>query len=329
MPSVTQSPAFSSSKKRRRDDNDGGEVQNPFSALGSNNDRLFFSSSSSPSTPNSYLDLGSNHNPPVFNLPRKVIPLPASKRFRALDPDHEGHDRQQGDHQDDDGRLTSPSGQQHHFPHAHPDYSTTPPISPEIQPYHHHQQVRGSNPSTTIKPSAALLDPCHICHRKPTKKSDLDSFADCMGCGQRTCFVCIRQCQGWLASGGGGSSDHPAGEAWRPVSSTITAAAAEEQQQEDISTSFTMEDVDDDMDHHQHHDEAHSADRRPLKSYHLQNKVGGGHGNGVHSGGVRGGPEEGWSGRGHRDVVCSRCCIEKGSEGDVVCLGCLAGLEGA
>ena len=39
-------------------------------------------------------------------------------------------------------------------------------------------------------------------------------------------------------------------------------------------------------------------------------------------------PDEGWSGRGHREVICSGCCVERGSEGDVVCLGCLAGMEG-
>jgi hypothetical protein len=28
-------------------------------------------------------------------------------------------------------------------------------------------------------------------------------------------------------------------------------------------------------------------------------------------------------------MVCSRCCIERGAEGDIVCLGCLPRLEGA
>jgi hypothetical protein len=26
---------------------------------------------------------------------------------------------------------------------------------------------------------------------------------------------------------------------------------------------------------------------------------------------------------GHRRMVCSRCCVEKGTEGEVCCLGCL------
>ncbi|KAF3768935.1 hypothetical protein M406DRAFT_344868 [Cryphonectria parasitica EP155] len=46
------------------------------------------------------------------------------------------------------------------------------------------------------------LSPCHICHRRPTKKTELDSFADCEGCGERTCYVCIRECLGWRAHEG-------------------------------------------------------------------------------------------------------------------------------
>ncbi|TLD26383.1 hypothetical protein PspLS_04818 [Pyricularia sp. CBS 133598] len=45
--------------------------------------------------------------------------------------------------------------------------------------------------------TTSTLAPCHICQRRPTKKSDLDSFADCEGCGMRTCYVCIRECLGW------------------------------------------------------------------------------------------------------------------------------------
>jgi hypothetical protein len=32
---------------------------------------------------------------------------------------------------------------------------------------------------------------------------------------------------------------------------------------------------------------------------------------------------------GHRGRICSRCCVEKGAEGDVWCLGCLRSQEGA
>ncbi|KAI0140915.1 hypothetical protein F4776DRAFT_538586 [Hypoxylon sp. NC0597] len=253
MPSITpfERPTLSPSKKRRRDD-DHGEVQVPlygssksFGSFGSfpansdacsratqhnnlisvinNNERLVFPSSGRGAAS-------------LLNMPRKVIPLPANKRFRLVSED------------DDD--LHS-HNQQSHLSHAHPEYST-PPASPQRM-----------NTKTTNPP--ALLSPCHICHRKPTKKSDLDSFADCMGCGQRACFVCIRACPGWL-----------------PTSD-----------EEDLSASFTMQDVDDAQEPSQ-----------------KQGKGGG------------------WIGRGHREMVCSRCCVERGPEGDVVCLGCLAGMEG-
>lgn len=39
---------------------------------------------------------------------------------------------------------------------------------------------------------------------------------------------------------------------------------------------------------------------------------------------------DGWpnSGGGHRQRVCSRCCVERGEDGEVVCLGCLPFVEG-
>ncbi|RYP54992.1 hypothetical protein DL768_000308 [Monosporascus sp. mg162] len=307
MPSVTHSPAFPPSKKRRRDDH--GEVQMPLygslkqlqtckpanrvfcasspqyhesqdllSAI-NNNERLIFSTHHHRDPSN-----------PVSNIPRKVVPLPMSKRLRPL-ADHE----KQARHHDDG--VTSPGSdcQHHHqrqtyFSHAHPEYST-PPISPQIEPH----QARPN----MVKSNSAKLDPCHICHRKPTKKSDLDSFADCMGCGQRTCFVCIRQCQGWL--GASTEETHPSR---RPGSSA---------EEHDVSASFTMHDVDD-----MNYQESSVAD--PQRADHIQSK-----GDGDGDGGVA----EGWNGRGHREVICSRCCVERGSEGDVVCLGCLAGMEGA
>ncbi|KAF7868469.1 hypothetical protein EAF04_005000 [Stromatinia cepivora] len=42
-------------------------------------------------------------------------------------------------------------------------------------------------------------------------------------------------------------------------------------------------------------------------------------------GGMDEGKDEGWGGKGmqHRGMVCSRCCVERGTEGEVLCLGCL------
>ncbi|KAF3387400.1 hypothetical protein F1880_001436 [Penicillium rolfsii] len=65
---------------------------------------------------------------------------------------------------------------------AHDPYS--PPVSPKtIVPL-------ASYPSTS--PSA--LRPCHICHRRPTTRQVLDAYADCDLCGERACFICLRQC---------------------------------------------------------------------------------------------------------------------------------------
>ncbi|KAI1397414.1 hypothetical protein F4819DRAFT_85967 [Hypoxylon fuscum] len=264
MPSVTpfQPPPLSASKKRRRDDDDG-DVQVPLYGSPklstwsrSTNNSDVGSRTSTPYDENLLAAIHNNERlifPSSLNMPPKVIPLPVSKRFRLFS-ENEGH-------------LHSHPSQQSHLSHAHPEYST-PPASPQ-HPRTNTAKLSNSNPS-------ALLNPCHICHRKPTKKSDLDSFADCAGCGQRACFVCIRACQGWLSP----SSDS---------------------QKENLAPSFTMQDIDDCT-----HDQGQSEKHRK-----------------------GGGPDEGWTGRGHREMICSRCCVERGSEGDVVCLGCLGGMEGA
>ncbi|KAI1455660.1 hypothetical protein F4805DRAFT_262031 [Annulohypoxylon moriforme] len=272
MPSITpvELPTFSTSKKRRRDDN-RDDIQMPLygspksflrslpanSGIRSrtiqhnestnllstidNNERLLLPSSG-------------RGTPAMLNMPRKVIPLPVSKRFRLVSDDDNEHLHSHG------SQPTHYPSQQSHHSHAHPEYST-PPTSPQ----------QHSRLGTQTRPNPpSLLNPCHICHRKPTKKSDLDSFADCMGCGQRACFVCIRACQGWLPSS---------------------------EEEENLSASFTMQDVDDDSSY------GNESDNKDSKG-------------------------GGWNGRGHREMICSRCCVERGLEGDVVCLGCLAGMEG-
>lgn len=117
-------------------------------------------------------------------------------------------------------------------------------------------------------PPTPKLNRCHICSRKPTKKSDLDSFADCEACGQRTCFVCIRQCLGW-----------------------------QEPRKDD-----------DDGDRHHKMDEDDDNDKFTSPPVVLQ--------------------LVGQQGVAHKQVVCSGCCVERGVDGEVVCLGCLPYAEG-
>lgn len=145
--------------------------------------------------------------------------------------------------------------------------------------------------TTTTRPTAVSLTPCYICHRRPTKRSDLDSFAACQGCGERACYVCIRGCQGWNADDA------------REVLS----------EQEVLSRSFHMDDADDEVpaDGGHQHSSGHGARDRPPEA------------------GAAHRSRNGWDAGAHRAVVCSRCCIERGAEGDVVCLGCLSGMEGA
>ncbi|KAI1096166.1 hypothetical protein F5B19DRAFT_223312 [Rostrohypoxylon terebratum] len=275
MPSITpfELPTFSTSKKRRRDDNNNnnnnemqvslyGSPKSFLRSLSANPDIRSRTTQHNEST-NLLSTIDNNERlilppsgrgaPAMLNMPRKVIPLPSSKRPRLVNESSE-HLHSHND------LPTHHMSQQSHHSHAHPEYST-PPTSPQQSRVGAH--IRSNPP--------ALLKPCHICHRKPTKKSDLDSFADCMGCGQRACFICIRACQGWLP---------PSDE------------------EEDLSASFTMRDADDDI----------IYDNEPDPK------------------GSKGG---GWNGRGHRSMICSRCCVERGPEGDVVCLGCLAGMEGA
>lgn len=66
----------------------------------------------------------------------------------------------------------------------------SPPVSPKTL-------VPVSYPATS--PSA--LRPCHVCHRRPTTRQVLDAYADCDLCGERACFICLRQCDSIACSG--------------------------------------------------------------------------------------------------------------------------------
>ncbi|KAK1973128.1 hypothetical protein LY78DRAFT_650106 [Colletotrichum sublineola] len=251
------------------------QQQNFFSRFpGSSNDRMIFQYGFPDSTNTTTEDSHQNLDP----VSRKIAPLPVPKRQRMFD--EEGADLDRTDGED---LSTHPSSQRQRR------NSKSPPASQHNSPTRQDQTgAAGNRPKT---PSS--LSPCHICHRRPTKKSDLDSFADCQGCGQRSCFVCIRECHGWRKDG-------------RPSTSGGSDLAHAEQQPErgntDLSRSCQMDDVDDDR-QRQSREGGESKQNGQSTS------------------------EDGWTGGGHRQMVCSRCCIEKGAEGDVVCLGCLSRME--
>ncbi|KAI0113956.1 hypothetical protein GGR51DRAFT_472635 [Nemania sp. FL0031] len=269
MPSATQ-PGYSmvspSTKKRRRESD--GEVQKQFNTTFEASQNLLSAIN------NERLVIPSNRgSASLFSVPRKAIPVSLSKKLRLVEDSHEPNNNYHHHH-------THPStlsqAHQSHFSHAHPELASAPPRT-----------------NTSI-----LLSPCHICHRKPTKKSDLDSFADCTGCSERTCFICLRECQGWPPVHDNGSSNQATSEV-----------------EGDLSASFTMQDADDEEaspNHNHNHTDKTASTQRPEQK---QKKGEGGEG--------------GWNASGHRGVICSRCCVEQGSEGDVVCLGCLAGMKGS
>lgn len=123
-----------------------------------------------------------------------------------------------------------------------------------------------------VVPRAKIdLSPCHVCYRKPTDKSQLDSYAYCEGCGERTCFVCMRVCDG-------------AGHTAVGIGVGDGAFSFEFQRAEEVD--------------------------------------------GQGGGGEGGKPWQRDRIEGHRGRICSRCCVERGAEGDVCCLGCLRTEEG-
>jgi hypothetical protein len=62
------------------------------------------------------------------------------------------------------------------------DDPTNPKTSPDI------------SPKTVAPLPPPLLRPCHICHRRPTTRVMLDAYADCELCGERACYICLREC---------------------------------------------------------------------------------------------------------------------------------------
>ncbi|PLB48574.1 hypothetical protein P170DRAFT_411517 [Aspergillus steynii IBT 23096] len=55
--------------------------------------------------------------------------------------------------------------------------------------------LAGSNPcQQSLRTPASFLRPCHICYRRPTTRELIEAYADCSICGQRSCYICLRQC---------------------------------------------------------------------------------------------------------------------------------------
>ncbi|KAL1884267.1 hypothetical protein VTK73DRAFT_3251 [Phialemonium thermophilum] len=267
MPSVTQDqPLLHSPKKRRRDED---VVVNSSGQLSLSTCHTEYPYYSTPlgltRLPDDYYH--TNHVPA-----RKIIPWPNPKRVRVI--------------QDDDRprfRAFSPTSPLRQ--------SKSPSINADVVPRGglHETDINGRLAPARTGSSQLLLTRCHICHRKPAKRIDIDSFADCQGCGQRTCFVCLRQCLGW-----------------GPYQMEDTLQLPPNT---NMSNSFIMK-------------YAAGSTSGQNNSATLNNE------SEQHTDDGNGSEADRWVKEGHHQVVCSRCCVEKGPDGDIVCLGCLPFVEG-
>ena len=152
---------------------------------------------------------------------------------------------------------------------------------------------------TSAKPRIDL-SPCHICHRKPTVRSELDAFADCEGCGRRTCYICIRECLGStpMRDVGINAEDLTGDLDGLPFS---------------FGERMPMG------------DDGRIRRERNVSGYTTSESV-----FGFDPGDDLGGRAE-WDRqmKDHKGMVCSRCCVERGTEGEVWCMGCLRAEENA
>ncbi|KAL2158082.1 hypothetical protein VTH06DRAFT_4892 [Thermothelomyces fergusii] len=278
MPSVAQeSPTVQSSKKRRRDDDDHQMHPGMCAA-----DKAVHYH-------------GDCFHPSAPLASRKSLALPPGKRPRAAVEADFDADSELMQHLP----YSSPSRELRHDEQHHP---------PQTEQRSRSERISTATLSgiSSHASSAPLMSRCHICSRKPSKKSDLDSFADCQGCGQRTCYVCIRECLGW----GPGSGAPPGNirtqtEPSYQLAPTMPTTSATGTPVEEGEASFTMLDADDE-DQQQQQQQHGRGEGRTLQAQ-----------------------EQGWTtGSKHRQMVCSRCCVERGEDGEVVCLGCLPFVEG-
>jgi hypothetical protein len=290
MPSVAQEmPTMLSCKKRARDDID---ITTPQISLYAESlakstisipDHLFDRPTSEP--PSNHFAVTPLsvpfHQHRSSPLKRKIIPFPSIQRQRIYvdEKNENGEDREM--------RLGSSPSQDQPDGNKHDDNTLD-------------SQQQQAARATTTSSAANLMARCHICSRKPAKKSDLELFTDCQGCGQRACDICMRECFGWRPILTAGSDNT------LPLS---TGLATGEVKLPDSNASFTMVDVDADEVSEQQSHRQHT--HRLPRSYK-----------------PRPGDADEWARRGHRERICSRCCIEKGPDGDIVCLGCLPFVKG-
>lgn len=76
----------------------------------------------------------------------------------------------------------------------------SPPVSPKtIVPISHASQPHQPQRQQSACPT--VMRPCHICYRRPTTWEVLDAYANCSLCGERACYICLRQCDSPVCCG--------------------------------------------------------------------------------------------------------------------------------
>jgi len=242
MPSIAQAPISPlNNRKRRREDDESIEVQMKFARFVALSSEVSLPTNSQPSSPRHAEISPANEvreemqhleRRPILANPRRCHD---SKRLRV--------------------EKANASGSDFH--------GLQLPSSDTIQ--HHSAGTTVTSPQK----KSVDLSPCHICRRKPTVRSELDAFANCEGCGKRTCYVCIRECLG-------------------------SAVAVSKDTEMIDALSFSLQ-----------REESFKEEGDDTRN------------------------QAGTWGTGHRGMVCSRCCVERGTEGEVLCLGCLRAEEAA
>lgn len=120
----------------------------------------------------------------------RLQPMPPKKR-RILQPTQQQQQQQQQpwpNTNNNPSRSPSPPNKKPQPPSLliPPSYSSNDSASLKASP-----EV---SPRTVSPLPPPLLRPCHICHRRPTTRVMLDAYADCELCGERACYICLREC---------------------------------------------------------------------------------------------------------------------------------------
>lgn len=139
-----------------------------------------------------WLHLQQNSTAPAMQKKRRILQPQSNRQPQCLRP-HSGSQSQSP-------TDSSPSSKKSSLPHLtipsfnnhyDPAFSSMSGVDEDlISP----RTTTATATATTLLIPPPVLRPCHVCHRKPSTKVMLDAYADCELCGQRACYICLREC---------------------------------------------------------------------------------------------------------------------------------------